>query len=187
MEAVIEVLSEAVHEIAADPVKFAIEIVQFGVLVLIVKMVAFGGKKRAGMVRNMLADRRERVEAQIAEAEHGEQWLAEAEGTIASIAAQAEGDAARTIREARRTAREQRLAIEEDARTQAAAIVAEASTALAREQVEMLSSIREQLVEVVTQSTQQLLEQGFTPAEQRAHIQKAIMTGIDELESVSLA
>jgi hypothetical protein len=51
----------------------------------------------------------------------------------------------------------------------------------------MLEGIRDQLVDVVTTSTHQVLEQGLSPAEQRAVVQRAILAGIEDLDRVTLS
>lgn len=185
MDAVLEVLKEAVREIADKPGTFIIELVQFGILLMLVKVVAFGTKKRRGMVTNMLAERRTRIAAEIARAEAGREALAAAQGEVERIAAEAEAEVSAIAREARKQARAQRASILADGDMQAAAVVASAHEALEREQAEMLQGIRDQLVEVVTQATQQMLAQGFSPAEQRTAVQKAIVSGIEGLESVT--
>jgi len=187
MDAVLEVLNEAVREIADKPLTFIIELVQFGILLLLMKVVAFGTKKRRGMVTNMLAERRARVAAELTLAEAGHEALMAAKDEVERIAAEAEDEAAAIAREARKQARTQRADILADGEAQAAAIATSAREALEREQAEMLQGIRDQLVEVVTQATQQLLAQGFSPAEQRTAVQKAIIAGIEGLESVTTA
>ncbi|MCE5190164.1 MAG: ATP synthase F0 subunit B [Actinomycetia bacterium] len=186
MEAILGVFREAAREITTDPVTFAIEVVQFGVLVVLIKVVAFGSKKRSGMLVNMVHERRQRVIVSLQEADAGNAALAEAHDKVIAIAAEVEVQAKALLRDARKQARAQAAAIDGDAITRAEAVKNEAREALEREQVEMLEGVRDQLVSVVTQSTQQVLEQGFTPAEQRAVVQKAIISGIDELETVAL-
>jgi F-type H+-transporting ATPase subunit b len=186
MDAVIEVLQAAVREIVDAPGTFAIEVVQFVILVAVIKMVAFGSKKRAGMITRMLAERRKRVAAQLGDAEIGHLALADAQGEVARIYAEAEQRVREVEREMRKRSRAEKAAVLAEGEEQAAAAFDAAQTALAREQAEMLRGIREQLVEVVTQSTQQVLEQGFSQADQRAIVQKAIVSGIEDLERVAL-
>lgn len=183
MEAILEVFRGAAHEIVANPVTFAIEVVQFGILIFIIKLVAFGNKKRSGMLVNMVNERRNRVIVGLEKAAAGETALVEAQAQVVAIAAKAEAEAKVLLRDARKQARDQAAAIDQDAAARAEAVEHEAHEALEREQIEMLNGIREQLVGVVAQSTQQVLEQGLTPAEQRA----AIVSGIDNLETVALS
>ena len=182
-----ELFAEVWHEIATDPVTFIIEIVQFGILVFIIKAVAFGMGKRKGMVVNMLAERRERVTAEIAEADAGRAALETAAQRVAEIQQAADGIVRTILREARANAREQKRAILADGESRAAQAVADARDALAKEQTDMLEGIRDQLVDVVTTSTHQVLEQGLSPAEQRAVVQRAILAGIEDLDAVALS
>ena len=75
-----ELLREAADEITGDPVKFVIELVQFGILLFIVKAVAFGMGGKPGMLTNMLSERRERVRAQLEDAVERERGARRAQG-----------------------------------------------------------------------------------------------------------
>jgi F-type H+-transporting ATPase subunit b len=183
----VELLEEVAHEIVSEPVTFVIELVQFGILLFIIKAVAFGVGKRKGMVTNMLAERRERVTAQLAEADAGLASREAAARRVAEIASAADTEAAAALRDARKQARQQKAAIIAEADAQAAQIVQDARDALSKEETDMLQGIRDRLVDVVTASTQQVLEHGLSPAEQREVIQNAIVSGIDDLEGVTLA
>ncbi|MRS12368.1 MAG: hypothetical protein EG823_04765 [Actinobacteria bacterium] len=182
-----ELITEVWHEIAAKPVVFAVEIAQFAILVFIIKAVAFGIGKRKGMVTNMLAERRERILAELAEADAGQEALQNAAERVSEIQHRADAIARSILREARANAREQKRAILAEGESRAAEIVVEAHEALAKEQADMLEGIRDQLVDVVTASTHQVLEQGLSPAEQRAVVQRAIIAGIEDLDSLALS
>jgi F-type H+-transporting ATPase subunit b len=181
-------LGAAVHEIVIDPVKFAIELVQFAALLLIVKAVAFGfGKKSKGFLGNMLGERRKRVEAQIVRIEAADAELASAVGEAKSVIARARADVRTLIKEAQAAAKQETSVAEQALAAEAEAILAQARESLDRERVETLSGIHDQLVDVVVMATRQMLDQGLAPQEQREMVRRTILESLDDLDRVALA
>lgn len=184
----IELLQATIHEIAAEPVKFAIELVQFAVLVFIVKAVAFGfGAKSKGFLGNMLAERHKRVEAQIARIEGADARLLAARGEATSIVARANLDARALVKEARSTAKQEAIAAEQALAAEGDEIIGQARESLERERAETLTGIHDQLVGVVVLSTRQMLDQGLAPQEQREMVRRTILESLDDLDRVVLA
>jgi F0F1-type ATP synthase membrane subunit b/b' len=180
------VFVEALQEITRNPTTFAIELVQFGVLVLLIKAVGFGWGKRPGMVTNMLADRRERVRVSLEEAASADEELIAAHQVAQERLSAARTGARTAVSEARRSAEEEARRSTEAAANEVAEIRRQGDETLAKERAEMLGGVHEQLVDLVTLATRQVLDEGYTAAEQRALIQKSVVESLDDLESVSL-
>lgn len=185
MDQVLEILREAAHEIVDEPLTFAIEVAQFAVLVLLIKAVAFGTKKRAGMVTKMLRGRTERIARELEAAAAGHAALAAARDEAVQRGVDVQAQATAILREGRKQAKAEHAALLRAADEQAAATVAAAHAALQREREELLRGVSEQLVEVVTAAARQVLERGLSESEQRIAIEKAIVAGIEGLEQVS--
>jgi F-type H+-transporting ATPase subunit b len=180
-----ELFAEIVHEVAIDPFKFIVEAVQFVVLVLLVKAVAFGFGGKGGMLTNMLAERRERVAAELADADSASEELETARALAKDWARDARSAARRSVADAKRTADERTSSTLLTTDTEVAELRIQADETLAKERRETLGSVREQLVDLVTCATRQILDEGFSPAEQRTMIQRAIVESLDDLETVS--
>lgn len=177
-----ELFAEIAHEITADPTKFAIELVQFGILVAIVWMVAVGFGKRQGMVTKMLASRRERVGAGIARVKSADGVLESARTKAAESVAAGRKEAAATIADARRASRQEQADAKAAADAEAAQIRSRAKEVLDAELAEMHVEIRDRLVDVVSHATRSILNEGLTTAEQRDLIQNSVTGGIARVE-----
>jgi F-type H+-transporting ATPase subunit b len=183
---VLELLREIVREIAAKPVTFVVELVQFGVLVGIVWAVVVGFGEKRGMVANMLAERRRRIEEELLEADSAGAELQAARELALKRARAAHTEARKVVADAKHAADEEREATLATTEAEAEELRRQAEDTLAKERSEMLGHVQEQLVDLVTMSTRQILDEGFSAAEQRTMIQQAIAESLDELESVSL-
>jgi F0F1-type ATP synthase membrane subunit b/b' len=184
----IELLTAVVHEIALDPLKFAIELVQFAVLLLIIKAVAFGfGKTSKGFLGNMLVERRKRVEAQIARIDAADDGLVFARKEAKAEIAHARAAARAQLKEARATAEQEAIDAEQATSTEVEEILKQARENLDRERSETLSGIHSQLVDVVVMATRQMLDQGLAPQAQREMVRRTILESLDDLDRVALA
>jgi F0F1-type ATP synthase membrane subunit b/b' len=177
-----EVLHEIVLEIGADPGKFAIEVVQFLVLVAVVYLVAIGFGRRKGMVVNILAERRSRVAGRVERAAQADDQLIRAQGEAKDRVAAAKVEAAAIVRQARTTARVLGKETHATIDAEAAEIRQRAMRVLEEEREEMHVEIRDRLVGVVAQSTRAMLNEGVSPHEQRQLIQGILSAQIGQLE-----
>jgi len=182
----IELLHEVVKEIGAKPVNFAIEVVQFGILLVLIKMLAFGFGSRRGMVTNMLSNRRERVRQQLEDAAAAEGELAGARKQARRVLREARTDAKQIVETARQGAQEEDAAAVAGIHEEAAVALKQAEELLEQERQDTLTSVHDQLVGLVTGAMRQILNEGFTPEEQRGLIQKAVVEGLENLESLTL-
>lgn len=182
-----ELLLEALHEITANPLTYAIEVVQFGFLVFLIYAVGIRFRGKPGMLTNMLTKRRERIVEALQDASSADEELDAARRISTQQLADARSEARRLVAEARRTAEEEARNVLAAIEDEVAQVRREAEQTIAKERTEMLSGVQEQLVDLVTQATRQMLDEGYTPAEQRALIQKSVMESLDDLESVTLS
>lgn len=174
-----ELLSEMFHEIAGDPVRFAAEVVQFGLLVAIVWVVAIGVGRRSGFVRNMLTERRQRVGDRVQDARDSVGLLEDARAQASSKMRVARTEARRIIGEAKRKAEMIEAEAHAEADAEAQRIATRAEEALATELAEMHVDIREQLVDLVAQATRSVMNERLTLAEQRHLIEGAVLASVD--------
>lgn len=181
-----ELLAEVGHEITANPTRFIVEVVQFGIFVALVWFVAWGPPGRKGMFAKKLDERRERVTAELAEADVAEREANRILADAGSLVDEAHEQAAVRVKEARATARKESAALLKAAQAEGEQIMAQAAESLERETVEALAGVHEQLVELITESTRQIMDQSIPHARQRELIQEAVSAGVDDLERVSL-
>ena len=186
MEVIRELAAEFAHELTHEWVTLLIELVQFVILVVLIKAVAFGMGSRRGMIPNMLDSRLIRVRAQLDEAGERERESALAPQRAAEILATAGEDARGVLQEAKDSARAERERILAEAREQVAAIEHQTTETLAHEREEVLGGVRDVLLDVVARGTRQVLDEGYSASQQKDMIQAAILDSIDGLESVTL-
>lgn len=189
MVQVLEMVSELFHEIrveiAANPTTIIIEVVQFVILIAIVWVVAIGVGKRSGLVKNMLKERRVKIASDLGMADGSEAALESAKQKAVADVAEAQASAKKTLTDARRKAKAERTAGAAAADREAEALRDHAQQLLVMEHQEMLAEARERLLEVVGSATRHILSERISPAEQRALVQRAIMTTIEGAETVS--
>lgn len=181
-----ELIAEIVHEVSAEPVTFAIELVQFGLLVFLIKAVAFGFRGKRGMVTGMLADRRENIGMRLADAASAAEELIAAREVAGERLSTARAEAREFVAQARASAEEEAAAVLANLEGEVTELRRQAEETLEKERAEMLGDVHEQLVDLVTMATRAVLEEGYTPSEQRQLIQRSVMESLDNLESVSL-
>jgi len=186
MEVIAELWQEVMYEISHESSKLLIELVQFALLVFLIKAVAFGIGKRSGMVTNMLSKRQERVAAQIEAANTQEASAADAPAQANLILVQGRRDSRRLLSEARTTAKSELERIEAEAASQVQELEHQAEETLAHEREEVLGGVRDVLLDVVARSTRQVLDEGYSAGQQREMIETAILESIEDLESVAI-
>lgn len=186
MEVLRELGSEVVWELTHETTKLLIELVQFVILVFVIKMVAFGFGKREGMLVGMLGRRRERVAAQIEAADAQERNAAEAPAEAHRLVEEARREAKGILAQARASATRERERIDAEAAEQAAELARQAEDTLVHERDDVLNGVRDVLLDVVARATRQVLDEGYSAGQQREMIESAILESIDDLESVAI-
>ena len=177
-----ELFAEIVHEVTAAPTTMIIELVQFVILVLIVKVAVFGFGKRRGFLANILSERLARLNERVERASHADADLGAAQVRAEERITTARNEAAALLRRARDEARsaqentDARIAEDHDK------MLRRAEETLATELDEMHAGVRETLVELVAGATRSVLSETCGPSEQRVLIQRAILEGIERIE-----
>ncbi len=183
MQVVSEILAYVGHEIALEPVRFAIEVVQFIFLLVIIYFAAMGLGKRRGIVRGMLDGRRARISDQLSAVDHSVIALDEARETAARVLSDARAEAEAISARAREEARDLEDSARAEADAEAESIGRRAEEALATETEELHAEVRDRLIEVVASATRSVLNERLSAAEQRELIQDAIMAAVRRCEA----
>jgi F0F1-type ATP synthase membrane subunit b/b' len=179
LELIGELLHEVRVEITAAPTTFAIEVAQFALLLAIIWVVGFGVGKRNGFLKNMLAERQQRVAADLERSDGSAATLEAARQKAAQEVSDAHAAAKKMLAEARRKAKEEREKAQVAAEREAEGVREHAKQLLEMERGEMLADARERLLEVVGSATRHILSERLSPAEQRALVQRAIMANLE--------
>ncbi len=172
-------IQEAFREIAAQPLMFAVEVVQFLLLAAIV------GLFLRRIVGNKLKERRERVTAEVEKAERADAAYAEAQQQAAALVAGARTESQRIIEAARRAAEEELRIGLEKAEQEAGAILLQASQAIETEKEKVAAEAAERLMTLITEITRRFIEESLTESERRRVTEKLILAGLKEMEGAS--
>lgn len=171
-----DLLRDALQEIAAAPARYLAELVQFGVLVGLIWWIG------RGKLRHRLESRRDRVAAQLGEAE---QAVAEA-GRMREEAAALEerrGRQAATLLETADTeATKRREAALAAMEVEAGEIVAQARVVVEREKERIARESATRLVRLTAEAARRYLDEILTEGERRALTQRAILASLEQLE-----
>jgi F-type H+-transporting ATPase subunit b len=180
------ILEELWHVITHEPLHLVIELVQFAILIFIIKAVGWGVGKYRGVIPNALEARQTRIREELEQAAERETWAAEAPSRAESIRTAAERQRTMTLEGARREAEREKERILAETLEEVAEMERQVDETLTHEREEVLGQVRESLLDIVTSATRSVLDEGFTPAQQRTMIQDAILASVDDLENVAL-
>lgn len=171
-----ELIQEVLHEITAEPLIFAVEIVQFLLLIVIIRLVLLR------VVGSNLKERRERIAAEVDKANRADAAYAEAQQQAAALVTQARGEAQKIIEAARAAALDERRAGLDQVEQEANAILLQAGQAIETEKGRVASEASEQLVTLITLVIRRFIEESLTESERRAVTQKLILASLKEME-----
>jgi F0F1-type ATP synthase membrane subunit b/b' len=171
-----ELIQEVLREITGKPILFAVETVQFLLLIAIIRFLL------PRIVGRGLKERRERITAEVQKANQAHAAYAEAERQAAALIAEARAEARRTIEAARAAAQEERRTGLEQAEQEARAIILQAQEAVETEKGKVAGEASEQLITLVTLVIRRYIEESLTESERRAVTQKLILASLKEME-----
>ena len=174
-----ELIQEMLHEITGEPLRFAAEVVQFLLLVVLIRFL---------LLRSMgpaLNRRRERIAAEVEKAGQADAAYAAAQQQAAALVAGARAEAQRTIEAAKEAAQDERRAGLDQAEQEAKAIVLQARQAIATEKDKVASEASEELVTLVTLVSRRFIEESLSDSERRTVTQKLILASLKELEGAA--
>jgi F-type H+-transporting ATPase subunit b len=172
-----ELLQEFVHEITGEPTIFAAEVVQFILLLVIIRMLL---RRTVG---RSLRERRERIAAQVEEANRAGDRYAQAESQAAAIVTEARRKADQIREHAGNAAEENRRSGLERIERDAAAVTLQARQTVDAEKARVVSKTAEQLIALIGQVARRYLEDALTESERRAVMQKLLLARLKEMEN----
>jgi len=155
---------------------FTVEIVQFFLLVLIIRFLL------PRIVGTALKERRKRIAAEVEKADQADAAYAKARQQAAALVAAAHAEAQRSIEAARTAAQEERRAGLDGVEQEANAILLQAGQAIETEKGRVASEASEQLVTLITLVIRRFIDESLTESERRAVTQKLILASLKEME-----
>jgi F0F1-type ATP synthase membrane subunit b/b' len=174
-----ELIQEVLRQITEEPWIFIVEIVQFLLLVLIIRLLL------PRIVGTPLKERRTRIAADVEKADQADSAYAKARQQAAALVAAARTEAQRTIEAARTVAQDERRAGLDQVEQEADAILLQARQASETEKDRVASEASEQLVTLITLVTRRFIEESLTESERRAVTQKLILASLNEMEGTA--
>lgn len=170
-----DLLREVLHEITAAPVRFAAEVAQ-SMLVVVVAVLA--GR---GIVAKRLTARRARIAAELEEAEAAERRWAGIREEARAVVAEAEQEAPAILRAARERAESERAASGAQIEGEAREIITRARDAVEAEKSRVVRETANRLIQLTADTTRRYLDEMLSESERRELMQRAILAGVDEL------
>ena len=174
-----ELIQEVFRQITGEPLIFTVELVQFILLVLIIRFLL------PRIVGTALKERRKRIAADVEKADQADAAYAKAQEQAAALVDAARVEAQKTIEAARTAAQEERRAGLDRVEQEANAILLQAGQAIETEKERVASEASEQLVTLITLVTRRFIEESLTESERRAMTQKLILASLNEMEGTA--
>ncbi len=174
-----ELIQEVLHEIAGEPLRFAVEFLQFLLLVVIIR---FFLRRSVGPD---LKKRRERIAAEVEKADQADAAFAAAQHQAAALEAGARAEARRTIEAARTAAQDERRAGLDQAEQETKAILLQAQQTVETEKDKVSSEASEELVTLITVVSRRFIEESLSESERQAVTQKLILSSLQEMEGTA--
>jgi F-type H+-transporting ATPase subunit b len=174
-----ELIQEVLRQVTGEPLIFMVELVQFILLVLIIRFLL------PRIVGTALKERRKRIVAEVEKADQADAAYAKALQQAAALVAAARAEALRTIEAARTSAQEERLAGLDRVEQEANAILLQAGQTIEIEKKRVVGEASEQLVTLITLVTRRFIEESLTESERRTVTQKLILASLDEMEGTA--
>jgi len=174
-----ELIQEVFHQITDEPWMFMVEIVQFLLLILIIRLLL------PRIVGTTLNERRKYITAEVEKADQADVAYAKTQQQAAALVTAARAEAQRTIEAARIAAQDKRRAGLEEVEQEANAILLQAKQAIETEQGRVASEASEQLITLITLVIHRFIEESLTEGERRAVTQKLILASLDEMDGTA--
>jgi len=178
MGAVTETLNLLIEEIASNPVRFIVEVVQFAILAAGFWVLAIGTRKRKGILVNAIDRQAQQAKADLALVESAPSILESARSDSERIRAEARSRADGSLREATMEAESIRRDAKKFAEDESSAILERADIAVQTEEAEMQAEVRDLLVNIVADATRSVMNEQLSLPEQRELIQHAILASV---------
>ena len=170
-----ELIQEVLLEITAKPLLFVVEIVQFLLLVFIVRLILIR------VLGTTLKERRERIAADVEKADEADAAYAAAQQQAAALTAGALTEAKRSVEAARTAAQDERRLGLNEAEQEAKAILLQAQQTVETEKGRVAGEASEELVTLITQVVRRFIEETLSESERKAVTQKLILASMKEM------
>ena len=170
-----ELIQEVLLEITAKPLLFVVEIVQFLLLVFIVRLILIR------VLGTTLKERRERIAADVEKADQADAAYAAAQQQAAALTAGALAETKRSIEVARTAAQDERRLGLNEAEQEAKAIILQAQQTVETEKGRVAGEASEELVTLITQVVRRFIEETLSESERKAVTQKLILASMKEM------
>ncbi|HUM12736.1 MAG TPA: hypothetical protein VLT82_17440 [Myxococcaceae bacterium] len=171
-----EALRAALHEVTARPLPYLAEVVQFLILVGVIGWAAHRP------VAKRLAARREKIAAELAEAERDERAFVLLGEEARAAVAKAEEEAPGILAAARAEAAKERAAGIARAQAEAEEGIRLAGEAVEREKAKVAAEASERLLTLTTEIARRYLDEFLSEDERRSMTEKAILESLEGLE-----
>ena len=174
-----DLIQEVLHEITGEPLRFAVEFVQFVLLVVIIRYLV----RRS--VGTHLTARRDRIAAEVQKADQADAAYSESQHRASLLVTEARDEAQRTVEVARIAADAERQAGLEQAEQEANDILLQARQTIDTEKNRVGSEASEELISLITMVSRRYIEESLTESERRTVTQKLISASLKEMENAS--
>jgi F-type H+-transporting ATPase subunit b len=174
-----DLIQEVLHEITGEPLRFAVEFVQFVLLVVIIRYLV----RRS--VGTHLTARRDRIAAEVQKANQADTAYSESQRRASLLVTEARDEARRTVEAARIAADAERQAGLEQAEQEANDILLQAQQTIDTEKNRVGSEASEELISLITMVSRRYIEESLTESERRTVTQKLISASLKEMENAS--
>jgi len=170
-----ELLRQVLGDLAANPLRTAVEVLQSVILLVIV---VWAGRIFA---RRRLEERHSRIAAELAAAEAAEREGAELEAKARGLAAGIEQQAAEVLRGSREQAEQERKTSVAQLATDAEQTVVQARQSVEQEKQRVVREATERLVRLTAEASRRYLDEVLTENQRRTLIERAILESLEEM------
>jgi len=174
-----ELLRQVLGDLAANPVRSAVEVIQSLLLLVIV---AWATSKFA---RRQLAERHSRIATELAAAEAAERDGTGLEAKARDLATGIEQQVAEVLRAAREQAEQERKTSMAQVTVDGEQAVVQARQSVEREKERVVREASERLVRLTAEAARRYLDEVLTENQRRTLIQRAILESLEELSGAA--
>jgi F0F1-type ATP synthase membrane subunit b/b' len=171
-----ELIREVLHEIAANPARFAAELVQSAVLVALIVSI---GREKLG---KRLDGRRARIVAEMAEADAAVQESARIRDEARALGERPPEEGPALLHRAEEEGARQRKAAIAAMEAEAEEILAQARQTVEREKERFSRETGARMAQLTAGTVLRYIDEMFTESERRALTQKAILASLGQME-----
>lgn len=174
-----ELLRQVLSDLAANPVRSAVEVLQSLLLLVIVVWAA------SKFARRQLGERHSRIAAELTAAETAEREGTGMEAKARDLAAGIEQQVAEVLRVAHEQAEQERKTATAQVAADAEQAVVQARQSVEREKQRLAREASERLVRLTAEAARRYLDEVLTENQRRTLIQRAILESLEEMSGTA--